>query len=120
MLELSSEQIAKLDAVRRDEVIEKLLLEVRAQDPNWFAQHGLTGGTSYLARYRRYAEEFGLTDPQSTEDFMRYGLMFPDFHRDDAFVSWMTRPVDDSPEQRFKDYRSVMRFVWKLKNATWN
>ena len=46
MIELSSEQVAQLDAVRRDETIEKLLLEVRAQDPDWFARHGLTGGTS--------------------------------------------------------------------------
>lgn len=120
MLELSSEQVAQLDAVRRDETIEKLLLEVRAQDPDWFARHGLTGGTSYLAGYRRHAEGFGITDPQVIEDFMRYGLMFPGFHKDDAFVSWMKRSVADSPEQRFKDYQSVMTFVWKLKNITWN
>ena len=120
MLKLSIEQVAQLDAVRRDEVIEKLLLEVRAQDPNWVAQHGLAGGISYLAMYRRYAEELGLTQPLVIEDFMRYGLMFPDFHKDDAFVSWMKRPVADLPEQRFRDYQSVMTFACKLKNATWN
>lgn len=120
MFELSSEQVTQLDEIRSDEAIERLLLELRAQDRAWFNRLGLTGGINYLAGYRRHAIELGLTDPQVIEDFMRYGLMFPEFHQGEEFISWMKRPVADSPEQRFKDYQHVMEFVWKLRSTQWN
>lgn len=120
MFELSSEQVAQLNEVRSNEAIERLLLELRTQDPAWYDRLGLNGGINYLAGYRRHAKELGLTDPQVIEDFMRYGLMFPNFDQDEEFVSWMKRPVADSPEQRFEDYQHVMEFVWKLRNTQWN
>lgn len=119
MLELSADQLTGLEAVRRDELIEKLLLEVREQDPAWYGRHGLAGGISYLAGYRRDAETLGLIERRSIEDFMRYGMMFPGFNREQAFVEWMARPSADDPDQRFRDYQRVMEFVWQLKHGAW-
>ncbi|WP_223451807.1 MULTISPECIES: hypothetical protein [unclassified Pseudomonas] len=115
MLELSAEQLEQLDHIRQDEVIDKLLLEVRQQDPAWFAKVGEPKASAYLRQLRDEAKALGIEGPEETELFMRYGLYKPGFQQSPEFVEWMQRPVADTPEQRFRDYDSVMQYVDALK-----
>ncbi|MFT0621911.1 hypothetical protein ACMHYQ_04520 [Ectopseudomonas guguanensis] len=117
MLEFTAEQLERLEKVREDEVIEKLLLEVREHDPAWLAQIGEWPAYRYLKEQRGDAWAFGIKDPEMVELFMRYSLMTPGFQKEPQFIKWMQRPVVDSPEQRFRDYDSIMQYLQAL--AEW-
>jgi len=116
VLELSAEQLNQLDTLRQDEVIEKILLEARQQDPAWYAKVGEPKATAYLRQLREEAYALGIDAPQENELYMRYGLYKPGFQQSPGFAEWMQRPVSDTPEQRFRDYDSVMQYMDALKD----
>lgn len=111
MLELTADQLDALEQVRQNEVIEKIMLEVRQHNPQWLEQKGLWQTIQYLKDYREKAWALGIEAPETVEQFMRFGLQFPGFEETPGFIRWMQRPVADTPEQRFRDYSSVMDFV---------
>lgn len=123
MLELSEEQLLQLEEIRQDEIIERLLLELRTENPTWLEQKGLWPAMQMLRDLREEARALGIRDPDVTERFMRHGLAYTDFHQQSVFIDFMKRPVDDSPEQRFQDYESIVEFNtlmrdWKAYEAT--
>lgn len=115
MLEFTAEQLQRLEMAREDEVIEKLLLEVREHDPAWLKQIGEWPAYRYLKEQREDAWGFGIKGANEVELFMRHSLMTPGFQKEPAFIKWMQRSVTDSPEQRFRDYDSVMHYLRVLK-----
>lgn len=123
MLELSEEQMLQLEEIRQDELIEQLLLEIRAENPAWLQQKGLWPAMQMLRDLREEARALGIRDPEVTERFMRHGLAYTDFYKQPVFIDFMKRPVSDSPEQRFQDYESIVEFNsmmrdWKAYEAT--
>lgn len=123
MLELSEEQMLQLEEIRQDELIEQLLLEIRTENPTWLEQTGLWPAMQMLRELREAARALGIRDPEVTERFLRHGLAYTDFYKQPVFIDFMKRPVDDSPEQRFKDYESIVEFNimmrdWKAYEAT--
>ncbi|AZC31905.1 hypothetical protein C4K38_3948 [Pseudomonas chlororaphis subsp. piscium] len=111
MLELTADQLKALEQVRQNEVIEKIMLEIRQHNPQWLEQKGQWQTIQYLKDYREKAWALQIEEPDTVESFMRFGLQFPGFEQTSGFIRWMKRPVNDTPEQRFRDYASVMGFV---------
>ncbi|UCR84125.1 hypothetical protein [Pseudomonas chlororaphis] len=111
MLELTADQLKALEQVRQNEVIEKIMLEIRQHNPQWLEQKGQWQTIQYLKDYREKAWALQIEEPDTVGSFMRFGLQFPGFEQTSGFIRWMKRPVNDTPEQRFRDYASVMDFV---------
>lgn len=123
MLELSEEQLRQLDEIRQDEVMERLLLDIREESPDWLERKGLWPTVQMLRDLRDEAWAMGIRESDSVERFMRHGLAYTDFYKQPVFITFMKRPVSDSPEQRFKDYESIVEFNlmmqdWKAFEAT--
>lgn len=114
MLELTPEQLEHLEKAREDEVIEKLLLDIRKHDPAWLEEMGERPAYLYLREQREDAWRLGIRDPEQVERFLRYSLWTPGFQKSAPFIKWMQRAVEDNPEQRFRDYDSVMQFLRAL------
>lgn len=116
MFELSTEQVAQLEGIRQDEVFERLLLEVRQENPEWLSRKGLMPALQMLKDLRDRAWSFGIREDETVEHFMRHGLTFTDFDKQPAFVEFMNRPVADSPERRFKDYEDIVEFRMNMQH----
>ncbi|MEQ0919853.1 hypothetical protein ABLT09_19125, partial [Pseudomonas aeruginosa] len=100
MLELDAGQLDRLQRVRDDEVIERVLLEVRREAPAWLERRGLLPAIRQLGELRATALELGIEEPGTIERFLLHGLAFPGFQDTPAFLAHMRRPLADSPEQR--------------------
>lgn len=110
MFELTDDQLRRLEEIRRDEMIERLILELRQENPAWLERTGLWPTIRLLQGMREEAWAFGIKEPAVVERFLRHGLTFTDFHKQPDFIEFMNRPVADTPEQRFRDYQSVVEF----------
>ncbi|EOT7835572.1 TPA: hypothetical protein ACP31J_005116 [Pseudomonas aeruginosa] len=117
MLELDAGQLDRLQRVRDDEVIERVLLEVRREAPAWLERRGLLPAIRQLGELRATALELGIAEPGTIERFLLHGLAFPAFQDTLAFLAHMRRPVADSPEQRFQDYERIVEF--RLASQKW-
>ena len=60
MLELDAGQLDRLQRVRDDEVIERVLLEVRREAPAWLERRGLLPAIRQLGELRATALELGI------------------------------------------------------------
>ncbi|UQY36810.1 hypothetical protein K8U54_10120 [Pseudomonas fulva] len=110
MFDLTGDQLLQLEQIRQDEMIERLILELRQENPAWLERTGLRPTIRLLHEMREEAWAFGIHEPAMVERFLRHGLTFTDFHKQAAFIEFMNRPVADTPEQRFRDYQSVVEF----------
>ncbi|GLF11984.1 TPA: hypothetical protein NH847_001558 [Pseudomonas aeruginosa] len=117
MLELDAGQLDRLQRVRDDEVIERVLLEVRREAPSWLERRGLLPAIRQLGELRATALELGIEEPGTIERFLLHGLAFPGFQDTPAFLAHMRRPLADSPEQRFQDYERIVEF--RLASQKW-
>lgn len=77
MLELDAGQLDRLQRVRDDEVIERVLLEVRREAPAWLERRGLLPAIRQLGELRATALELGIEEPGTIERFLLHGLAFP-------------------------------------------
>lgn len=105
MLELTADQLKALERVRQNEVIEKIMLEIRQYNPQWLEQKGHWQTIQYLKDYREKAWALQIEEPDAVENFMRFGLQFPGFEETPGFIRWMKKAGKRHPGAAFSRLR---------------
>lgn len=117
MLELDAGQLDRLQRVRDDEVIERVLLEVRREAPAWLERRGLLPAIRQLGELRATALELGIEEPGTIERFLLHGLAFPGFRTRRRFSRtcagrWLTARNNAS-----RTTNGSSSFAWPARNG---
>ena len=116
MLELDAGQLDRLQRVRDDEVIERVLLEVRREAPAWLERRGLLPAIRQLGERARRRWNWVSKSPGRSNAFSCTAWPSPASRTRRRFAH-MRRPLADSPEQRFQDYERIVEF--RLASQKW-
>jgi hypothetical protein len=99
MLELSAQQLARLDVLEEAHYVDGVRREIVAEDPAKGEDASLQ---ARLEAAYRHALGLGFTDSVAITEFLCYEAVAPRFHAHPAVDRWLRRP-GLPVEQRFTD-----------------
>jgi len=107
MLELSKNQLVKLNELEQREFVRRVLDDLVIRFSQFASEPALF---ERLQNAHEAAIAFGIHDGDHRVQFMHEEAWRPNFYKHDSIRAWFTKKGRHSPDQRWKDFQAVLNY----------